>query len=445
MTAPRPETPYHLLPLTEGTPLSLEKIKSAWPDLQFQDKVHLLTVLLGEPSSREDRGLLKWKRHRSCLISIALADANDYVRYFAALHVSSDNKDEESVAVRQQVVKDPSGLVNSTQDHWSVSAFIWPAKPGEGVDKFWCVSIPRRLAVAAHLIDSDLAECFSYAVKELLPAGKVTSGELEDIFFEFLGSCKSNPRKVVENLWDLVPELPRDLQFTLILINSLPPLCGEEVPQKLLDQFDDNQMHVLLDREDIQLLDLRRKVFRSASKQGLIHAAVSNATFSILDSDISELFADPASASDKAVALAQSAKGATLVQKQALRSFVKQHNLDGYWISNKSEGHLKLRSQGLTGKALENEVLQMRLFEYALALTMASHQGIQVVADSYRGDLGYLQKHLKDHIKLIAAGNPWETYLNLRSSIRDLNAIRTVLPQPDDEWLLERKNLPDDF
>ena len=70
------------------------------------------------------------------MISVALADTNDYIRYFAALSATNNDKDEESAAVYKQVVSDPSGLVNSTQDHWSVSAFMWPAKPQEGVNKF---------------------------------------------------------------------------------------------------------------------------------------------------------------------------------------------------------------------------------------------------------------------------------------------------------------------
>jgi hypothetical protein len=158
MTTPRPEIPYHLIPLTEGTPLSLEKLKAAWAGLVFCDKIFLLSVLLGEPGSKTDTGVLKWKRHRNLVRTIALADENDYIRYFAALSVSSDDKHEESVSVYQRVIKDPSSLVLSSQDHWSLSAFMPSSQPKYGVERFWRVASSRRLAVAAELLGSDLCE-----------------------------------------------------------------------------------------------------------------------------------------------------------------------------------------------------------------------------------------------------------------------------------------------
>ena len=202
---------------------------------------------------------------------------------------------------------------------------------------------------------------------------------------------------------------------------------------------------MFLAREDIHLWDLRRSVFRSSSKAGLLHAAVSNTNFAIFDSDISEVFADPANAKDRAIALTQSAKGATLVQKQTLRWFIKQHDLDKGWVLHRSEEHLRARFDKLTGKPLEDEVLQMRLFEYARGLTIASQEGAEAVRDWYRGDLEYLQKWLKDKSKFVVAGNPWETYLHLREAIRDLRALRHLLPVPNDEWLVDTKKLSPDF
>jgi hypothetical protein len=443
MTTPRPEIPHHLVPLTEGTPLSLEKVKAAWPGLVFCDKIHLLSVLLGEPGDKEDRGVLKWKRHRNFVKTIALADENDYIRYLASLSVSNDDKDEESGTLYRQVTHDSSSLVASSQDHWAFSAFIFPSKPQQGVERFWQVPVPRRLAVAAEMIGSDLAVCLKFAADELLPKGAVTPGELEDVVHEFLGSRNSNRRKNVEDLWRIIPHLP--LNISLIVADSLPPLPGVEVPPDLLDSFNDDHIHVLLAREDIQLFELRRKIFQSASKPGLMHAAVSSAKFPILDLDISELFDDPANAADRAIALTQSAKGATLVQKLALRWFIQRHKLDKAWVLYQAERHLTARSESLSGKALEDEILQMRLFELAQSVNVISEDGLAAVRDQYRGDLDYLQKRLKEYLKLVVTGNPWATYLNLRQSIRDLNSLRLVLPAADDEQYLDRKRIPPDL
>lgn len=212
-----------------------------------------------------------------------------------------------------------------------------------------------------------------------------------------------------------------------------------------LDRFNDEQIHTLLAREDIALLELRRKVFRTTSKPGLMNAAVSSAKFAVMDSDISELFADPANSADRAVALTQSAKGATLVQKQALRWFIEQNNLDSAWVQHRAERHLTSRSASLGGKLLETEILQMRLFELARFVDLVSRNGLEALRDQYRGDLDHLQANLKDYLKLVVTGNPWETYLNLKQSIRDLNSLRQVLPSADDEGYLDEKNLPADL
>jgi hypothetical protein len=375
--------------------------------------------------------------------TIALEDANDYVRYFAALSVSSDDKDEESVAVYQRVIKDPSSLVRSSQDHWSFSAFVFRDESQDGAKRFWHVAAPRRLAVASAMLGSHLAGCLKFAADELLPTGAVTTCELEDVVHEFLGGRSSNRKKDVKDVWQIVPSLPKGI--SLVLVDSLPPLPRIEVPQDLLDRFNDDHIHVLLAREDIQLFELRRKVFRSASKPGLMHAAVSSAGLAILDSDISELFADPATAADRAVALTQSAKGATLAQKQALRWFVEQHRLDPAWVQYQAERHLAARSESLSDKQLEDEVLQMRLFELARVMNVISDDGLASGRDQYRGDLGYLEKHLSEYLKLVVAGNPWETYLKLRQSARDLDSLRGVLPSADDERYLDWKRLPPDL
>jgi len=443
MTIPRPEIPYHLIPLTEGTPLSLEKVKAAWPGLVFCDKICLLSVLLGEPDAKTNGGVLKWKRHRNFLRTIAFADENDYIRYFAALSVSSEDKDEGSVSVYQQVIKDPSSLVLSSQDHWSLSAFMLPSKSRQGIELFWRVAAPRRLAVAAELLGSDLSTCLKFAVDDLLPKGTVTLGELEDVVHEFIGSPSSNRKKDVSDLWQIAPYLP--LSLSLVLVDSLPPVLRVEVPQDVLNRFNDDHIQVLLAREDIQLFELRRKVFQSASKSGLMHAAVSNARFAILDSDISELFADPVGTRDRAVALTQSARGATLAQKQALRWFIEQHNLDPAWVQYQAERHLTARSQTLSGKSLEDEVLQMRLFEFARVLNVIAEEDLAAVRDRYSGDLDYLRKQIKGYSKLVVAGNPWATYLNLRQSIPDVNSLRRVLPSADDERYLDRQQLPPDL
>jgi hypothetical protein len=440
MTPLGPDTPYHLAPLTEGTPLSIEKLKAAWPGLSFADKISLIRILLGE--SGKDIGLLKWKRHRNSVRNLGLADANDFVRYFTALTINEEDEGEEAVPLRQRVLHDSSSLVHSALDQWTPS-FFSPSETPKHYEEFWALPVPRRLTLTNDMDDSEIANRLRYAVNELLPKDCVTTADLEDVVHEYVEGRRRNSTRIkrFDELWHLVPDLP--IKLSLLVVHTLPRLS--DVSQALLDRFNDDQLQVLLARDDIRLPELRRKLYRSAQKEGLLHASVSSSQYVIQEEEISEIFASGKAVAAQAVALTQSAKGATLVQKQALRWIIAKCDLDPAWVQFMAEKHLRARSEKLTAKSLENEVLQMRLFELARVLTIAAADGLDSVRSQYSGDSDHLEARAKEYLSLVVDGNPWETYLKLRLGIRDANALRKVLPSADDERYLDTKQLPADL
>jgi len=441
MTTPRPEAPYHLTPLMEGTPLSIEKLKAAWPGLSFADKISLIRILLGD--SAEDIGLVKWKRHRNSIRSLGLADTNDFVRYFTALTIDEE-KSEEAALLRQLVVDDSSPLVNAALDRWTprlTPSLSSASETPEHYEEFWALPVTRRLTVTNDMNDSEIANRIRYAVNELFPNGRLTMADLEDVMHEYVEGRLLDSAKIkrFDELWNLVPELP--IELSALVVHILPsPL--HIVLQELVGRFNDRQLQVLFARDDIELLELRRKLYRTAQEQGLLHAAVSSSHYKIQEDEISEIFANGRAMAARAIALTQSAKGATLVQKQALRWFIATYDLDTAWVLFKAEKHLRTRSEKLKPKSLEDEVLQMRLFELARILTLASAGGLNSIRNDYSGDWDHLTAHYKEYVSSVVNGNPWETYLKLCLTIRDVNVLREVLPAAEDERYLDKKQLP---
>jgi hypothetical protein len=177
----------------------------------------------------------------------------------------------------------------------------------------------------------------------------------------------------------------------------------------------------------------------------LLHASVSSSQYAIQDEEISEIFASGKAVAAQAVALTQSARGTTLVQKQALRWFIDKYDLDPVWVQIMAEKHLGARSEKLTAKSLESEVLQMRLFELARVLTLTATDGLDSIHGQYSGDWDHLEAAAKEYSSLVIESNPWETYLKLRLKIRDVSALRRVLPSAKDERYLDKKQLPADL
>jgi hypothetical protein len=449
--------PIHLQPFMDGTPLALERMRSAWPGLLLADRVYLLSVLLSDRNSHPSA--LIWKRQHEALIDLALQDENAYIRYLAAKRVPAPNKrDGPGARARIEKVRaDSSHLVRSAQlEVGTVSPsfklsgqgpLMGAVSPKYDPALFWTCHPVYRLAVATQLSwDFSVSGFLRYATTELLPNGAVTENEMADVLLQYLGPdyvrrfSKKEPRahcssyhfnNEVDELWKLVPDVPE--QLAGILLQCLPGGDKQSpIPSGILESLDDEGLAFLLRRDDVELNELRRRLYIESSNEKLRRAAVAGVRFELLDSDISHLVSDNnrhEEPRDKKVEelffLAKYCRGASLIQMEAVHHYLCGWGSDYYRTDAgdalQSERAKRLWNDGVGRFALEAELLQLRIFELAKSLSpMDSDE-----------EPSQLPKSLQHHLKLISPQNPWQTYLNLWS------AVRLV------EWKGKREDLPE--
>ncbi|GJL50304.1 MAG: hypothetical protein NPIRA01_15310 [Nitrospirales bacterium] len=438
--------PKHLELLLDGTPLAIERIKQAWSGLSTSDRVYLLSVWITDTST--DLGFQRWSHHQKCLIDLALADSNPYVRYLAAKTVSEPYKADDAEetpdylkdkARFEKVQADPVPLVRSASEE----GFKLFSLELDDPKSFWKRPQTERLALVNGVGEEgeNLAKLLRYATKDLLPSKEITIDEMLDVLLQYLGSQGIGKRvaqsedladrfrdgfaayqvgESVKELWEVIPELPKALSYALI--DSLPETAGlmSDIPPEVIESLDEHQLEQLLYRNDITLKKLRRKLFKNSTNKNLREAAVASQHFELRDSDISKLVYDPRESEEagkkkvnELAMLATLCRGATLVQMQAICYLIndapdKFHSGLGMWATiGFGETLQTQRAKRLSSDALHYEVVAMRLFERAKSLS-------PIKMDESPEELSDELIRLKD---LIVSQNPWQTYLNLKKDV----------------------------
>ena len=443
------ESPKHLEPLLDGTPLAVERIKLAWPGLSISHRAYLLAILLADTS--KERNAIRWPHHRTYLIDLALADDNAYIRYLAAKHVSTPFKAEdadetpsylEDQARFTKVQADPVSLVRSAKEEegWKVLT-----QELEDWESFWKRSHTERLALVNGVKEDGekIANLLRYATKHLLPIKAITIDEMLDVLLQYLGGetiaervahaedyarrsydgyAEYRTGQSVKALWEVIPDIPKSLSY--VLIECLPEEAGLQggIPTQIIETLDEHQLEHLLYRDDVTLKELRRKLFKESTNESLRSAAMCSSRFELLDSDISERVYDPREPAesgkrkvDELAILADNCRGANLVQMEAICDLISDAPSDfhsGFFGKWDKEGVGRMlqtrRAKLLSPSTLQHEVLAMRLF--ALAKNLAPIKA---------GDTpGELPEKLMQHQALVVQHNPWQTYLNLSKVVR---------------------------
>src|SRR5262249_19668149 len=280
------------------------------------DRAYLLVILLAD-TSKEPKAL-RWSRHRKCLVDLALADDNAYIRYLAAKDAAKDvsapfkakDADEtpsylEDTAQFERVQSDPVVLVrsaNEEEEGWKVGA-----RGLKEPELFWKrPQTERRALVNGVKEDGEkIAELLRYATKDLLPINAITLDEMFDVLVQYLsgqtiaervaeaenyaarfydGYAEYSVGKSVKALWEVIPNIPKTL--SCVLLECLPEEAGLEsniLPQ-IIESLDEDQLYPLLYRDDIGLKELRRKLYKESTNDSLRCAAVTSQQFELLDS-----------------------------------------------------------------------------------------------------------------------------------------------------------------
>jgi len=332
----------YLEPLLDGTPLAVERLREAWPGLAMSDRAYLIFVLLEE--RRGGPHALQLKHHKDSVIDLALADESSYIRYLAARHVRTPEKHAEAYEVErfERIRKDPVALVRYAQEE-QVNHGLMSLFGTRDLAQFWRQPQAARLTSVSNERVSDIAELFRFATKELLPVGSVTVYEMADVLLQYIGPRFANEfaGKVTDashsydgslmyglaqdsqTLWELIPDVPKELSY--LLLDRLPEPPYSAIPNEVVESLDAHQLECLLSRNDIKAGELRRKTYTESKNEGLRGAAVSSQSFELQDADVSSLVFDLEESEESAKEkfedlrlLANYCQGATLVQMQAI-------------------------------------------------------------------------------------------------------------------------------
>lgn len=437
--------PPHLLLFMDGTPLALERIRCAWPALTLADKSFLVSALLADRKGHPNA--LVWKRHHNALIDVALGDENAYVRYLAARRVNAPEKDDsdEIRARLERIDEDPSDLVRQALLEMERIARPFrligaPDCHPEVLDlsgkydpaQFWESSHARRLAAATgSSLNLSVTDLLRYATKELLPNGRVTVHEMADVLLQNLGPDyverfgKRRPQPgrsifhfdgEVKELWKVIPDVPKDISY--ILLKCLPGGSKyHPIPPGIVESLDEDQLAWLLWRDDIELKELRRKLYIESDSEKVRRASAASAKFEVLDSDVSRLVPRANDSKEQTewkiaelLILADSCPALSLVQIDAVRHFLWCLHEHYYRTSHRdmaAERAKRLWKDGAGRPGLETEVLQLQVLQLAKSLCPARDDENQA----------QLPDSLRMHEHLIIPANPWETYLGLWEAV----------------------------
>jgi hypothetical protein len=251
----------YLEELLEPTPSAAEKLLAAWDGLHTETQIQVLLLL------QEKRGFYSLGER---LRKKALDSPNAYVRYLAVKDLVVLDDDRVGLKeLQKRIERDPHPLVKYSALETELSLGL------AGPDEFFALPQPARLATVRCLVHG------GEKVAGLVEAGVergVPEGELSEILADYLkrdewkesyapqkydydgfGQCSAG--KDIKALWHLALKVPED-PCSYILIKNLPESAGlgRGIPTEVIDGFSERQLGWLLERVDIGLNELRKKL-----------------------------------------------------------------------------------------------------------------------------------------------------------------------------------------
>ncbi len=291
--------PDFLKDLLQPTPSSIAKLLAAWDGLSIETQIYVLIKLDEIPTPLYLIERVKIK---------ALDSDNAYVRYLGAHKFNFKNdhssRDRE---IKEKIENDENPLVRYSlyENSSSISSVVFDDDDLKDADSFFALPHLARLAKVRMLngCGDKMATILTEAAIKQLQDGSVSETELYEIITDYLvkpefqkeyadkyvsyDGCEFIGDELIERLWQLVPLLPTGI--THVLIDNLPKLSQRQsVPENIIELLTVHQLETLLNRKDIELADLRKKIFKETVE--LRGAAVSS-NFSLTYSEFADILA----------------------------------------------------------------------------------------------------------------------------------------------------------
>ena len=378
-----------LRPMADGTPLGLERLREGWPFLSFSEKAELLDLLLGPEEP------LRWPHQRRKVHDLAQADPNPLIRRLAS-----------GFAPR------PDGPPGGKH----------PGTRAEACLAFWTLPRLVRLQEVHGAEDLEwLAAVLLCASGKAVPEGVVGPEEVLDVIVEFFS--RGNLEQPAEGdagclaLWSAVPRLSGPIRELLL---AYIPTAG--VAKAALEALDPAELQALLRRRDFDPGPsplVRGDCFQGASRE-VRAAAMSSPDWCLEDEVIGEalridsgLPGTKADKLDDLCLLASDYAGGTLVQLAALRAGLRTYTgeLPEAGRVEVIEQRMNSRQSLVSYERLKEEVFELRLWYLACQVAVVDGGADRFPQQLGQGWIGRLEP------KRIP-GDPWLTYLGLKSEIR---------------------------
>lgn len=439
--------PDHLAPLLNPTPSGVAKLVAAWDGLNTESQILILMMLdtAGLPAYLSEKVRIK-----------ALYTATAYVRYLAArrLHFSRDDT-EERKAVKQRIEEDPDPLVRYCllESGWG----LFRRDLGDA-DAFFTLPHEARLATIRQLHGSGeaMAKLIGHAVDHQLKDGRVSAIELFEILSDYVnktefkkhydpdndsddGFTEYSRGKDIDALWRLVLKVPEGISH--ILIENLSPGAGlrSSISDDVLSGMSDGQLTTLFNREDIQLKELRKKVFFEAGdKRGEVKYAAIRYNFDLDYVEFSAILASPESEAGKIIGDLTWARNLSLCIYGAIYDVL----LKGDVVDALDAGRVRdARDKSLEQlKPWQREEQLRDLNLYRLAKTAVPWK---------KGEEGYLPSGELEFLSTaVVEGDTWGTFIAyanvLKANSPDSRTLENYLRQFDNPGADEASHVDDD-
>jgi len=424
--------------LVKPRPSNMTKIIAVWDGLSIESQIEILMQLRKMLPSNDG---LQYELAKKVRVK-ALESKNAYIRYLAAKDLKYLDKDNENDKIIIKIIEnDAVPFVR----HWELEdggLFKWGDKDLKDPAKFWGLPRETRLAKMGGLtgISSGIAEVLTFAVEGPLKEGLISEEEIEEIICEYVmrlrvenwfehdnksydGAGEYFKGKDLDELWNVVPKLP--LNPSYLLIKFLPTKGGLSwnILEEIVKQMSDIQLRFLLEREDVYLPELRKKIFFSEDKDKWLKRSAVYYNFDLTYEEFERLLSKPKKKKqnedddyeDELSILSWFANDLSLSIYAAIVSAMdsdKEHW--DFEDKRRVNNMLEKRISKLEGQYRKEQ--QRELWLYYLACRVIENKG-----ENLRGGTPDIGAKLLEFTKeYIVEGDIWKTFMNISETWENL-------------------------
>ncbi len=404
--------PEYLKEVLVPTASGIAKLIAVWDGLQVETQLLLLHEL-----RRTKVPAYLYERFRK----VALQATNPFVRYLIArdCYFNDEASDEENIA-KKRIESDSCPLVKYSQEEQKSMRFLgFEPNPVERFSKFFSLPHNARLARIRGLMGR--GEQFSNLIKYYLENQEVQQEVDELEFYECLleylntdtfsrvyrsgepgrdGSVEYGKGCQLDSLWELVSLLPEWMSF--VLIEKLPLQYGLSTgpTDEQIGSFTDAQVQTLLQREDVDLPELRKRLFFESEK--LRSYAISK-NFDLTFNDFDKVLSQPKEVRKYLLEdLALYADNLNVVFYAALFDLGRAFDIPCYSNLDFVEQHFNKKLQELDEGQQARQILDLRLYRLAKSI-------VPWEKDEYSEEL---DEHIEFLNNSIHSDNRWKTFMS---------------------------------